>query len=99
MGTGRSGPGVGASRFLIRRRAAWKDLFWRAARFLRRVALTRKPPCFGIMRTCYHLYYSRNLRGFRVFPRKPARRAIYHAWFRTSGSLVSRASIDLLLFL
>src|SRR3954447_21741916 len=83
MGTGRSGPGGLASRFLIRRRASWKDLFWRAARFFRIVALTRKPPCFGIVRTCSHLHYSRNLRGFRVFLRNPARRTIYHAWFRS----------------
>jgi hypothetical protein len=86
MGTGRSGPGVWASRFLIRRRASWKNLFWRAARFFRIVALTRKPPCFGIVRTCSHLHYSRNLRSFRVFPRNPARRAIYHAWFRTNDT-------------
>src|SRR3954454_2850439 len=88
MGAGRSGPGVGASRLLIRRRASWKDLFWRAARLFRIVALTRKPPGFGIVRTCSHLYYSRNLRGFRVFSGNPARRAIYHAWFRASGVAV-----------
>src|SRR5258707_10001846 len=70
MGTGRSGPGVLASRFLIRRRASWKNLFWRAACFFRKVALTRKPPCFAIVRKCSHLHYSRNLRGFRVFSEK-----------------------------
>jgi WD40 repeat protein len=82
MGMGRSGPGVLSSRFRIRRRACWANLFLRAARFFRRVALTRKPPSLGIVRMCSHLHYSKNLRGFRAFSGKPPRRTVYHAWFR-----------------
>src|SRR5258706_179091 len=31
------------------------------------VAVTRKPPRFGIVRMCSHLHYSRIFGGFRVF--------------------------------
>jgi hypothetical protein len=34
---------------------------------LGRVAVTRKPPQFGIVRTCFHLDYSNNSGGFRAF--------------------------------
>ncbi len=49
MGTGRSGQGGLPSRLLIRRRRSWKSRFLRASRFFRKVALTRKPPCLGIV--------------------------------------------------
>ncbi len=41
-------------------------LLLRASRFFRTVALTRKPPCLGIVRMCSPLHYSKNTGGFRV---------------------------------
>src|SRR5450756_2882062 len=70
MGTGRSDPGILARRRLIRRRPSWKDLFWRATRLFRIVALTRKTPCFGMVRICSYLHYSKNLQGFQAFSEK-----------------------------
>src|SRR5271156_3650385 len=70
MGRGRSGPGDLPSRWLIRRRRSWQSRLLRAARFFRKVALTRKPPCLGIVRMCFHLHYSENTGGFRAFSQK-----------------------------
>ena len=74
LGSGRPygplGTGLLAKRFLIRLRASWNNLFWRAARFFPIVELTRKPPCTGIVRMCFHLHYSKNLWGFRAFSEK-----------------------------
>ena len=56
----------------------------RASRFFRRVALTRKPPCLGIVRMCSYLHYSKNTGAFEPFFRFSHRNSIYHACFGTS---------------
>src|SRR5512133_2971669 len=75
MGRSRSGPGRLRIRLRILRLRSRRILRLRSRVFLRlrfrvfsgRVAVTRKSPQFGIVRTCSSLNYSINSGGFRAF--------------------------------
>ena len=76
-GPGRSGPGVFSSRFWIRRRPSWKNLFLRACAFFSESSSHSKAPLFWNSEDVFSPLLFQKPAGFSSFFRKIAPVGVY----------------------